>query len=138
MNYLTLTETDKAILESYKTVLDGLAEYLGDGYELILHSLENLEHSVIKIINGHYTGRVEGAPITDLALKMLDNIRQKKEPAALCYFNKKNGNTLKSATIPILGERSASSAFFASIFTQKCPSPASWQASPLQTALSPV
>ena len=44
MNYLTLTETDKAILESYKTVLDGLAEYLGDGYELILHSLENLEH----------------------------------------------------------------------------------------------
>ena len=105
MNYLTLTETDKAILESYKTVLDGLAEYLGDGYELILHSLENLEHSVIKIINGHYTGRVEGAPITDLALKMLDNIRQKKEPAALCYFNKKNGNTLKSATLPILGEK---------------------------------
>ena len=46
MNYLTLTETDKTILESYKTVLDGLAEYLGDGYELILHSLENLEHSV--------------------------------------------------------------------------------------------
>ena len=105
MNYLILTETDKAILESYKTVLDGLAEYLGDGYELILHSLENLEHSVIKIINGHYTGRVEGAPITDLALKMLDNIRQKKDPAALCYFNKKNGNTLKSATIPILGEK---------------------------------
>ena len=48
---------------------------------------------------------MEGAPITDLALKMLDNIRQKKEPAALCYFNKKNGNTLKSATIPILGEK---------------------------------
>lgn len=102
--YLSLSKTDRDILESYKPVLDGLSLYLGDGYELILHSLEDLEHSVIKIINGHYTGRVEGAPITDLALTMLDNIKQKKEPTALSYFNKKNGNTLKSATIPILGE----------------------------------
>lgn len=102
--YLTLSKTDRDILESYKTLLDGFSQYLGDGYELILHSLEDLEHSVIKIINGHYTGRVEGAPITDLALTMLDNIKQKKEPSALCYFNKKNGNTLKSATIPVLGE----------------------------------
>lgn len=103
-NYLNLMKTEKAILESYKPVLDGLSQYLGDGYELILHSLEDLEHSVIKIINGHYTGRVEGAPITDFALTMLDNIKQKQEPEALCYFNKKNGKTLKSATIPILGE----------------------------------
>lgn len=102
--YLNLSKTDRYILESYKPVLDGLSQYLGDGYELILHSLDDLEHSVIKIINGHYTGRVEGAPITDFALTMLDNIKQKKEPEALCYFNKKNGNTLKSATIPILGE----------------------------------
>lgn len=102
--YLTLSKTDKEILESYKPVLDGLSQYLGEGYELILHSLEDLEHSVIKIINGHYTGRVEGAPITDLALTMLDNMKQKKEPSALCYFNKKNGKTLKSATLPILGE----------------------------------
>ncbi|MEF9938526.1 MAG: PAS domain-containing protein [Clostridium sp.] len=104
MTYLVLSETDKIILDSYKTVIDGLAEYLGSGYELILHSLDNLEHSVIKIVNGHYTGRVEGAPITNLALKMLDNIQKKNEPKALCYFNKKNGSTLKSATIPIVGE----------------------------------
>lgn len=104
MIYQALSETDKIILESYKTVMDGLAEYLGNGYEFVLHSLENLEHSVIKIINGHYTGRVEGAPITNLALKMLDNIKKQNEPEALCYFNKKNGSSLKSATIPILGE----------------------------------
>lgn len=105
MTYLTLTEIDRAILDSYKTLLDGLAEYLGDGYEIVLHSLEDLEHSVIKIVNGHFSGRVEGAPITNLALKMLDNIREEQEPKALCYFNKKGGNTLKSATIPILGEQ---------------------------------
>lgn len=104
MNYMELSSVDRQILESFKTVLDGLSQYLGDGYELILHSLENLDHSVIKIINGHYTGRVEGAPITNLALKMLEDIEKKKEPEALCYFNKKNGSLLKSATIPVLGE----------------------------------
>ena len=61
------TETDFRILDSYKSVLDGLAAYLGDGYEIVLHSLHDLDHSVIKIINGHYTGRREGFPITDLA-----------------------------------------------------------------------
>ena len=54
------TETDFRILDSYKSVLDGLAAYLGDGYEIVLHSLHDLDHSVIKIINGHYTGRREG------------------------------------------------------------------------------
>ena len=49
---IALTEVDKMILESCKTVVDGLADYLGDGYEFVLHSLENLDQSVIKIING--------------------------------------------------------------------------------------
>lgn len=41
---------------------------------MVLHSLEDTEHSVIKIINGHHTGRTEGMPITDLALQMLEEI----------------------------------------------------------------
>ena len=50
--YLILTKADRLILDSYKTVLDGFSEYFGEGYELVLHSLEDLEHSVIKIIIG--------------------------------------------------------------------------------------
>jgi len=103
--YISLTATDKQILESYKIMIDGMAEYLGEGYEIILHSLQNLDRSVIKIINGHYTGREEGAPITDLALSMLSKIWESKEIKSLCYFTKdKAGVTLKSATIPIVGE----------------------------------
>ena len=64
---IVLTETDRAILSSYKRMCDGLSDYLGSGYEFVLHSLEDLDHSVIKIINGHYTSRKEGSPITDLA-----------------------------------------------------------------------
>ena len=48
--YLILTKADRLILDSYKTVLDGFSEYFGEGYELVLHSLEDLEHSVIKKI----------------------------------------------------------------------------------------
>ena len=73
-----LTKTDRAVLESYKILCDGLANYLGEGYEIALHSLENYDSSVIKIINGYYTGRKEGAPITDLALHMLEDIKRNK------------------------------------------------------------
>ena len=72
---MSFTRMDRMVLESYKTLCEGLANYLGDGYEIVLHSLENYDNSVIKIINGYYTGRKEGAPITDLALHMLEDIR---------------------------------------------------------------
>lgn len=104
-SFLKLTATDRKILDSFALMLNGLGTYLGDGYELVLHSLENLDHSVIKIINGHYTGRKEGAPITDLALKMLRQIEQDPSRTVSPYFNKSNSDSmLRSCTIPITGE----------------------------------
>lgn len=102
-----LTVIDRMILESYKSMLDGLAHYLGDGYELVLHSLENMEHSAIKVVNGFHTGRKEGAPITDLALAMLGEIQEDREKEYVSYYTKnKNGEQLKSATLAIRGEGS--------------------------------
>lgn len=102
-----LTVIDRMILESYKSMLDGLANYLGDGYELVLHSLENMEHSAIKVVNGFHTGRKEGAPITDLALAMLGEIQEDKDKEYVSYYTKnKNGDQLKSATLAIQGEGS--------------------------------
>ena len=102
---MKLTETDRKILKSYDTVLDGLADYLGEGCEIVLHSLENLEQSVIKIVNGHHTGRRVGAPITNLALEMLDEIQKNKNQTGISYFTQnKKGEPLKSATIVIRGE----------------------------------
>lgn len=103
--YLVLSPTDKVILESYKILVDGLSAYLGEGYEIILHSLEDLDHSVIKIINGHYTERCEGAPITDLALTMLEDLNRRSSLEVKAYFNYKSGKTLKSVTIPVVGEQ---------------------------------
>ena len=102
---IILTETDRKILESYRLFIEGLSDYWGNGLEIVLHSLENLDHSVIKIINGHYTGRTEGAPITDLALSMLSQIKEKGSEPYITYFGKNNqGEPIKSSTIAIFGE----------------------------------
>ena len=77
--HIVLTEKEKLILSSYKVLVDGLADYLGNGYEIILHSLEDMEKSVIKIVNGHYTGRTEGSPITNFALSMLETLKKNND-----------------------------------------------------------
>lgn len=102
---IELTPIDRIILSSYQNCLDGMADYLGSGYEFVLHSLENLDRSVIKIINGYYTGRTEGAPITDLAMKMLKEIENENSNLYKSYFTKnRKGAPLKSTTIGIRGE----------------------------------
>lgn len=105
---MRLTKTDRLILESYVTMLSGLSAYLGSAYEISLHSLENYQHSVIKIFNGYHSGRHEGAPITDLALNMLTRIQDDSGMDLGVYYSyhttNKSGENLKSSTIPIYGE----------------------------------
>lgn len=84
-------------------MLDGLAQYLGTGYELVLHSLEDLEHSAIRVMNSH-TGRSEGAPITELALTMLGRIHAQTQGDTVCYSStNRDGKPLRSCTIAIRG-----------------------------------
>ncbi len=102
----TLTETDKMILNSYKNLIKGLADYLGPGYELILHNLESYDKSVIAIANGHYTGRKVGAPITNMALNILKDIENNVSEDNVTYFTtNKNNKPMKSTTITIRGEK---------------------------------
>jgi predicted transcriptional regulator YheO len=101
---MKLSKTDTKILESYIPVVTALAEYLSSYYEIVLHSLENLEHSVICIINGEHTGRQVGAPITDLALSMLKKIETTGQNNVVYFSSNKKGEPLKSTTIAIRGE----------------------------------
>lgn len=106
MQNVTFTLVDKVILDSYKGVLSGLSAYLGDGYEIVLHSLEDLDHSVVAIFNGERSGRQIGAPITDLALQMLARIKEENTQDSIIYFNCSDGReSFKSTTIIIRGER---------------------------------
>lgn len=106
-----MSQTDRMILESYETTMDALAAYYGEAFEIVLHSLNDLDHSVIKIVNGFHSGRKQGAPITDFALSMLEKIQrnnslQEKSAAFDIYFSTgKHGEPLKSTTIVIFGEK---------------------------------
>ncbi|MEG0751163.1 MAG: PAS domain-containing protein [Oscillospiraceae bacterium] len=103
---IIFSDTDRLILESFKCVIDGLSEYLGEGYEIVLHSLESLDHSVVKIVNGHHTGRKEGAPITNLALSMLTQITGGEGNNSYSAYEAVNnkGEPLRSTTILVRGE----------------------------------
>ena len=99
-----LTRADQKILKSYIPTLQGLAAYLGSSYEIVLHSLEDYDHSVIGIINGEHTGRRIGAPITDLALDMLDELSAGGKASTVYFSRNKKGEPLHSTTIAIRGE----------------------------------
>lgn len=101
---IELTIIDRMILRSYIGIIEGLAEYLGKGYEIVLHSLENLDQSVIYIVHGEYTGRKVGAPITDKALEMLEILEQGDKSEVTYFSQNKKGEPLKSATLAIRGE----------------------------------
>lgn len=104
MESINLSEMDRAILNSYKGVAAGLADYLGSSYEIVLHSLENLEQSVIAIYHGEHSGRRIGSPVTDLALQMLTQIERSGSQDSITYFNRnRKGEPLKSSTIVIRG-----------------------------------
>ncbi len=96
------SEHDLTILKSYEAVVDGIASLIGPFCEIVLHSLENLDTSAIKIANGENTGRHVGAPITDMALKMLRDIEGSQRNFSRAYFTKaKGGMLMKSITIAI-------------------------------------
>jgi predicted transcriptional regulator YheO len=109
-----LSRTDELIIESYKMTMDGLAAYCGEAFEIVLHDLTDLDHSIIKIVNGFHSGRKKGAPITDLALSMLEQIKknnggggpaEKRGPYITYFSSSKYGKPVKSTTIVIFGEK---------------------------------
>ena len=104
LNEISLTLVDQQILNSYCGLIQGLSDYLGDGYEIVLHSLASLENSVIAIVHGEYTGRTVGAPITNRALEMLKYFRETGESYNTYFSTNQNGEPLKSTTIAIRGE----------------------------------
>ena len=94
--------TDFDILKSYEAVIDGLAMLIGSHCEIVLHSLQDLKCSAIRIANGEHTGRKIGSPITDLALRMLHDMTGADSSVSKCYFTRaKSGVLMKSVTIAI-------------------------------------
>jgi predicted transcriptional regulator YheO len=101
----SITLKDKQILESFKPTVDAIAAFWGENCEVLLHSLESLDCSIIHIANGHITGRQLGSPITDLGMKILKEFTGAGESLPKCYYSKTtDGKTLRSITVLIKNE----------------------------------
>lgn len=102
----SLSERDRAILDSYKNVANGVAEFWGDFCEVVIHNIENLDHSVMHIINGHLSGRQIGAAISEVTLSFLNRMMAEPNLKHLNYFAKnKRGETFKASISAIVGEK---------------------------------
>ncbi|MCL1089146.1 PAS domain-containing protein [Shewanella profunda] len=98
MKLIDLTQNDWDMLKSIENIVDGIAAMYGQHTEVVLHSLDAKHPSVVKIANGHITGREVGAPITNLALLKL----KAGQDISDAYLTKcANGKTLRSITTVI-------------------------------------
>ncbi|MDD3393467.1 MAG: hypothetical protein EOM28_09270 [Clostridia bacterium] len=101
----SLSEQDKVLLNSFVTVAEGVAEFWGDFCEVVIHNLENMDHSVMHIFNGHLSGRQVGAAISEVTLSFLNRMMAEPNLNHLYYFAKnKRGETFKSSISAIVGE----------------------------------
>ncbi|MCH1928746.1 PAS domain-containing protein [Shewanella sp. A25] len=98
LKFLELTQSDWDILNAIENIVDGIAAMYGQHTEVVLHSLDAKQPSIVKIANGHITGREIGAPITNLALFKL----KAGQDVSNSYLSKcANGKTLRSITTVI-------------------------------------
>lgn len=102
---MILTDKDKAILNSYIAVAEGTAEFWGENCEVIIHNLSRLDSSVMKIMNGHLSGRQAGAPISEVTLSFVNKMLANPSLRHVTYFAKnKRGEAFKASISAIEGE----------------------------------
>lgn len=59
------------MLGHYIRLTEFLGHTLGPDYEVALHDLTDKNRSIVAIANSHVSGREVGAPLTNMALKIL-------------------------------------------------------------------
>lgn len=99
LNNHVFTDEDRELLHSYDGLIEGWADLFGKYCEVELCSLENLHRSVIKIVNGFSKERTLGAPITDLALRVLKDIERTGQDHTRSYFTRSQTGALMKSNI---------------------------------------
>lgn len=69
-----------ARLEPYRTLVSFLGEALGPDYEVVLHDLTSEEGTIAAIMNNNISGRTEGAPLSNMALRFIHAKSTKSSP----------------------------------------------------------
>ena len=90
---------DREILEHYVKAGEIIAEMFAPYMEVIIHDLQDPEHSIIAIFNNHVTGRKIGDGTSDLGYKKLAD----ELPDKIVNYNNQSpsGADLKSSSLTI-------------------------------------
>ncbi|MEY8354452.1 PAS domain-containing protein [Lachnospiraceae bacterium 54-53] len=102
--HIHLTLSDLITMDSYKGMMEGLGNYLGEGYVIVLYSMEDMEHSVVKVINGSHAGHGEGTAVTDPLLRLMEEAENGGKDFITRFTRNKDGDPLKTAAILVRGE----------------------------------
>jgi len=97
-----LNRKDREIFSALEVVLEGIGVAFGSNCEAVLHSLEDTSCSIIKIVNGHVTGRKVGSPLTDFGIEILKKADELEKDVIGSYYSRLNdGRLFKSVTMVI-------------------------------------
>lgn len=86
-------------LEKLMPMVDAIAATFGRNCEVVLHDFSKPHKSIIKIANGHVTGRDVGAPATDLILSLIEKNTVTRDALVGYRTKTSRGGELKSTTV---------------------------------------
>jgi predicted transcriptional regulator YheO len=95
------------LLKAFCPVVDCIADLFGSNCEVVLHDITQPEKSIVKIRNGHVTGRKVGDPLTDLGLKMIKDAEKGLEMTGNYNPRTQSGHLLKSNAIAVKDAKGA-------------------------------
>jgi predicted transcriptional regulator YheO len=91
----------KSFLKPYTAVADMIANTFGDDCEVVVHDLEDPEHSVVYVANNKVTGREIGQSFHTLVSKVMLSEKLVDDHADNYYFTAANGKLIRSSTLLI-------------------------------------
>ncbi len=97
-------ERIRPLIRHFLPLVDLLAEFFGPHCEVVLHDFSLPRGTIVKIRNGHLSGRRVGGPITDFGLQMIRHLREdSKAPVLQTNYTSrgKDGRELKSSSMII-------------------------------------
>lgn len=94
----------KKQLELLIPTVDMIAKTFGNDCEVVLHDVEDLEHSVVYIANSHVTDRKIGQSFNHYVSKILLKDNYDEDQFSNYYFYSNNGKLIKSSTSLIRDE----------------------------------
>ena len=94
----------KSFLKPYVAVADMIAITFGEDCEVVVHDLEDPEHSVVYVANNKVTGREVGQSFYTLVNKVMLSEELTDDHADNYYFTAANGKLIRSSTLLIRDE----------------------------------